>query len=160
MSSYLPTSGGSVSGNLNVGGTLYASNVSALAGYMSVYAIENHTSNLVINNAGTGPALLVTQSETGPMGAQPVAQFFNGTGTAALVIDNNGNVGVNKPTASAELDVSGAVHATSFVGVGFDGVGDWVGVANEFEQRLHSCWFECRHRHDESGDWSRRLRCR
>ena len=118
MASYLPLSGGNVSGNVNVGGTLYASNVNAIAGYTSTYAYETHSSNLVINNSGTGPALVVTQSQTGPLGAQPVAQFFNGAGTAALVIDNNGNVGVNKPTAGYELDVSGVVCATSFVGDG------------------------------------------
>ena len=118
MTSYLPLAGGNVSGNVIVGGTLYASNVNAIAGYTSTYAYETHSSNLVIENAGTGPALVVTQSQTGPLGAQPVAQFFNGAGTAALVIDNNGNVGVNKATAAAELDVSGAVHATSFVGDG------------------------------------------
>ena len=116
MASYLPLAGGTIAGNVVVGGTLYASNVNAIAGYTSTYAYENHSSNLVINNAGTGPALLVTQSETGPMGAQPVAQFFNGAGTAALVIDNNGNVGVNRPTALAELDVSGVIAAFGLSG--------------------------------------------
>ena len=120
MASYLPLAGGNVSGDVVVDGTLYASNVNAIAGYTSTYAYETHSSNLVINNSGTGPALVVTQSQTGPLGAQPVAQFFNGAGTAALVIDNNGNVAVNKPTAGYELDVSGVVCATSFVG---DGMG-------------------------------------
>ena len=116
MASYLPLAGGNVSGNVNVGGTLYASNVNAIAGYTSTYAYETHSSNLVINNSGTGPALVVTQSQTGPLGAQPVAQFFNGAGTAALVIDNNGNVGVNKQSAGFELDVSGVVAAVGLSG--------------------------------------------
>ena len=122
MASYLPLAGGTIAGNVVVGRTLYASNVNAIAGYTSTYAYENHSSKLVINNAGTGPALLVTQSETGPMGAQPVAHFFNGAGTAALVIDNNGNVGVNRPTASAELDVSGVVAAVGLSGCISDSV--------------------------------------
>lgn len=42
-----------------------------------------------------------------------MAQFYNGAGTAALIIDNNGNVGVNKSSASTELDVSGCVNCST-----------------------------------------------
>ena len=79
-------------------------------------AFETNSSNLWINNGGTGPALRVTQVENGPLGAQPVAEFYNGAGTAALVIDNAGNLAVNKPTAGFELDVSGVVCAVGLSG--------------------------------------------
>ena len=108
----LPTTGGTITGGLTVIGQLYASNMTVLGTQTTVHSVTTVTSNVTINNAGTGPALVVTQSETGPMGAQPVAGFYNGAGTAALVIDNNGNVGVNRPTASCELDISGVVKAT------------------------------------------------
>ena len=112
----LPLTGGTVTGPLTVIGQLNASNVSVFGSYEVVRAFETHSSNVVIDNAGTGPALRVTQAEGGPLGAQPVAEFYNGTGTAALMIDNAGNVAVNKPTAGFELDVSGIVCATGLSG--------------------------------------------
>ena len=116
--SAIPAAGGTINGSLTVIGQLTASNVSVLGSYETVRAYETHSSNLVIENLGTGPALKVTQTEGGPLGPQPVAQFFNGTGEAALCIDNSGNVAINKPTAAYELDVSGTVRATTFVGDG------------------------------------------
>ena len=108
----LPTTGGTITGGLTVIGQLCASNMTVLGTQTTVNSVTTVTSNVTINNAGTGPALVVTQSETGPMGAQPVAGFYNGAGTVALVIDNNGNVGVNRPTADFELDVSGVAKTT------------------------------------------------
>ena len=112
----LPTSGGTVTGALTVIGTLFASNVSVLGGFETVRAFETHSSNLVIDNGGTGPALKVTQAEGGPLGAQSVAEFYSGAGTVALVIDNQGNLAVNKPSAGFELDVSGVVCAVGLSG--------------------------------------------
>ena len=114
----LPTTGGTISGPLTVVGQLNASNVTVLGTQTTVKSVTTVSSNVVIENAGSGPALKVTQTEGGPLGAQPVAEFYNGAGTPALFIDNNGNLAVNRPTASAELDVSGVVKATAFHGNG------------------------------------------
>ena len=92
--------------------------MAVLGDFVTIRSYETHSSNIVIDNVGTGPALKVTQTEGGPLGSQPVAEFYNGLGVAALFIDNNGNVAVNQPTASAELDVSGVCKATSFQGNG------------------------------------------
>ena len=116
MANALTSAGGTITGGLTVIGQLNASNVSVLGSYEVVRAFETHSSNVVIDNAGTGPALRVTQAEGGPLGAQPVAEFYNGTGTAALMIDNAGNVAVNKPTAGFELDVSGTINAVGLCG--------------------------------------------
>ena len=105
------TSGGVVNGTLGV------SNLNVLGTLMTVNATEVVSSNMVVNNYGTGPALSVTQSETGVFGAQPVATFNAGS-NVVLVIDNNGNLAVGKAAASYALDVSGVVSATSFVGSG------------------------------------------
>jgi len=105
------TSGGVVSG------TLAVSNLNVLGTYMTVNATEVVSSNMVVTNFGTGPALSVTQSETGVFGAQPVATFNAGC-NVGLVVTNSGGVAVGKSTASYALDVSGVVSATSFVGSG------------------------------------------
>ena len=117
LGSYLPTTGGTVTGSLAVSGMLYASNMSVLGSFETVRAYETHSSNVVIDSLGTGPALRVTQTQGGALGAQPVAEFLNGV-DPALVIDSSGNVAVNKGTAGYELDVSGTVHATFFRGDG------------------------------------------
>jgi len=105
------TSGGVVSGTLGV------SNLNVLGNFMTVNATEVVSSNLNVVNYGTGPALSVTQSETGVFGAQPVATFVAGS-NVGLVVTNSGGVAVGKSTASYALDVSGVVSATSFVGSG------------------------------------------
>jgi len=84
---------------------------------MTVNAEEVVSSNLVVTNYGTGPALSVTQSETGVLGPQAVATFTAGS-NVGLVVTSSGNVAVGKGTAAYALDVSGAVSATSFVGSG------------------------------------------
>ena len=111
----LPLSGGAVSGALTVVGKLTASNLSVLGTTTTVQAYTTVSSNLVVSSLGTGPALSVTQTES--FGAQPVAQFYNGT-DPALVIDPSGNLAVNKTTALYEVDVSGTVNATAFRGNG------------------------------------------
>ena len=103
-----------VRGDLTVIGTLWASNVTVLGSVETVHAYETHTSNIVINNRGTGPALTVTQTESG---LQNVAEFYNGAGVPALIIDNAGNLAVNMAmpnggTSGAELDVSGSAKVS------------------------------------------------
>ena len=118
MSAYMPLAGGNISGPLAVNGMLYASNISVLGSFETVRAYETHSSNVVIDSLGTGPALRVVQSEGGALGAQPVAEFYN-SGDPALIIDWTGAVAINRPTAGYELDVSGVVHASGgFVGNG------------------------------------------
>ena len=63
MSAYLPLTGGNISGALAVNGMLYASNISVLGSFETVRAYETHSSNVVIDSLGTGPALRVTQTE-------------------------------------------------------------------------------------------------
>jgi len=116
----LPRAGGTVTGALTVLGSLYASNVTVMGSTEVINAYETHSSNLVITNLGTGPALTVTQTEGGT--AQPVAAFYAGIGAAnpALMVTNAGQVGIGKATAGYALDVSGSVNATAIAtgGVG------------------------------------------
>ena len=111
---YLNSQGGNgirvqkTNGNVYISGQLFASNVSILGSYQSVQAYETHSSNVTINSLGTGPALSVSQTESGPYGQQPVATFYAGT-SLSLLIDNVGNVALGKPTANATLDISGTM---------------------------------------------------
>jgi len=98
-----------MTGTLSVAGQLTASNVSVLGTTEIINAYETHSSNVVINNYGTGPALAVMQTETT---AQPVAAFYAGS-NAALMVTSAGQVGIGKSTAAYALDVSGSVNATS-----------------------------------------------
>jgi len=125
------TSGGVVSG------TLAVSNLNVLGTYMTVNATEVVSSNMVVTNFGTGPALSVTQSETGVYGAQPVATFSAGS-NVGLVVTNSGGVAVGKSTASYALDVSGVVSATSFVGSGalLTGISSGGSGAGMFKNRV------------------------
>ena len=109
-----------VAGNCRVSGTLTCSNVAIVGSFETVNAYETHSSNVVIANLGTGPALVVSQTGDG---TQPVATFSVGS-NAALVVGSTGNVGVGKTSPAASLDVSGSVNVignllvSSNVGIG------------------------------------------
>ena len=85
-----------VSGSAFVRGSLTASNVtvtgtlSITGGFEVVNAYETHSSNVVIANTGTGPALTVTAG--------------NGS-NVALLVDASGNVGIGTAAPRASLDV-------------------------------------------------------
>lgn len=112
-----------VSGGVRVTGLFTACNVNVLGalavmgGIETVTAYETHSSNVIITNYGTGPALVVSQTEGGLLGAQPVAAFYAGGvgGAPALLIDSSGNVGVGKGgvTPGCAVDVSGALRTST-----------------------------------------------
>lgn len=98
-----------VSGSARITGNVwfYGSN-------FTVYNQELFSSNVVINNYGTGPALSVTQLETT---SQPLASFKAGA-VQSLWLDPSGNVAIGKSTPGTQLDVSGNVRVVQKLGVG------------------------------------------
>jgi hypothetical protein len=61
------------------------------------------TDQVVITNAGTGPALVVTQS-----GVQPIADFCDETsGNVVMRVANGGNVGIGTSNPQAKIHVNG-----------------------------------------------------
>ena len=94
----------SVFGNALIDGTLSTSNLTVLGDFTTLNTLTSNTEQMVINNAGTGPALIVRQS-----GAQPVAEFFDVESGTALHIANNGNVGIGTTTVTQALQVQGNI---------------------------------------------------
>jgi len=123
VGNYAPAYALDVSGNMRVMGaltvtsTLYTSNVNVLGAIEVINAYTTHSSNLVITNVGTGPALLVTQTEAT---AQPVAAFYAGIGSTnpAMMVTSAGQVGVGKSTAAYALDVSGWASVSGLTTLG------------------------------------------
>jgi len=68
---------------------------------------------MVIQNAGTGPALKVTQT-----GANSIAEFYDDGNALALKIADGGNVGIGTANPRVKLDVQGTILANGNVGIG------------------------------------------
>ena len=81
-------------------------NLSVLGDTTTIDTILISTSAVDIKNAGTGPALKVTQT-----GDQDVAVFYDDANTA-LVIKDGGNVGIGTDSPIHRLTVGGSISAT------------------------------------------------
>jgi hypothetical protein len=109
-------SGGTVDSrvkNLFADGTITASNLNIIGDYVTMQTTTSNTEMMVIENAGTGPALKVTQT-----GANSIAEFYDDGGVLALKIADGGNVGIGTSAPLQKLDVIGTVQATGFSGSG------------------------------------------
>lgn len=94
-----------VVGNIFATGTVTASNMSIIGDFVTLNTVTSNTEQIVVTNAGTGPALKVTQS-----GANSVAEFYDAElTTPAMFIANNGTVGIGTATPNAKLDVQGTI---------------------------------------------------
>ena len=100
FSNYLPTSGGNVSGDLTIGGSL-----TAYGTFTVLDTLVTVTSALSVLNVGTGPALVVRQT-----GTQPVAQFYDNESGPALYIADNGRVGIGSESPDTQLFVVGTTY--------------------------------------------------
>jgi hypothetical protein len=99
--------------NLVADGTITASNLNIVGDYVTMRTTTSNTEMMVIENAGTGPALKVTQT-----GANSIAEFYDDGGVLALKIADGGNVGIGTSTPLQKLHVIGTVQATGFSGSG------------------------------------------
>lgn len=110
VGTYAPTQQLHVAGNALIGGTVTASNLYILGSITTMNALEYISSNVVINNlgSGTGSALQVTQNVTG---GQPVATFMTGS-TQSLYIANSGNVAIGTTATTRTFTVQGDVNFT------------------------------------------------
>ena len=91
---------------LDVNGTITASNISVIGDFVRLNTVTSNTEQMVIENAGTGPALKVTQT-----GANSIAEFYDDGGVLALKIADGGNVGIGTGIPLAKLHVQGNIQA-------------------------------------------------
>jgi hypothetical protein len=96
-----------------VDGTVRASNLEILGDYVTLNTVTSNTEQMVIENAGTGPALKVTQT-----GTNSIAEFYDDGGVLALKVADGGNVGIGTANPMEKLHVIGTVQATGFSGSG------------------------------------------
>lgn len=96
-----------VVGNILSTGTLTASNVSVIGDFVTLNTVTSNTEQMVIENAGTGPALKVTQT-----GANSIAEFYDDGGVLALKVADGGSVGIGTTTPAAALHVQGNVYVS------------------------------------------------
>jgi hypothetical protein len=93
-----------VGGDVYVDSTLYASNITVLGNVTTLNTTTSNTEQFYVNNAGSGPALQVTQ--TGP---QPVAYFYDDA-NIALAIADGGAVGIGTTNPGYPLEVVGTIN--------------------------------------------------
>jgi hypothetical protein len=98
------TGNASVGGNLTVTGDL-----SVLGATTTLETTTTLTSAFAVTNAGSGPALVVTQT-----GSNDIATFYDDASTA-LIIKDGGNVGVGTATPNAKLTVAGSLSASGAI---------------------------------------------
>ena len=96
----LPTQRLDVFGNANITGTLWASNVNVIGDFVTMNTVTSNTEQVVIENAGTGPALKVTQT-----GNNSVAEFYDKESGIAMFMGNNGNIGIGTNISLANLHI-------------------------------------------------------
>jgi hypothetical protein len=98
----IPTQALHVNGNILSMGTVYASNISVIGQFTTVNTYTSNTEQMIIYNAGTGPALKVYQS-----GPQSIAEFYDVESGIVLYLGNGGNVGIGTSAPRQFLDIQG-----------------------------------------------------
>jgi len=100
-------------GNITSQGTVTASNLSILGDFVTLNTITSNTEQMVIQNAGTGPALKVTQT-----GANSIAEFYDDGNALALKIADGGNVGIGTANPQAKLHIQTSIFCGKSIKIG------------------------------------------
>ena len=101
-----PTQKLHIEGNIFAKGNVTCSNISVIGDFVTLNTITSNTEQVVVENAGTGPALKVTQT-----GNNSVAEFYDKESGLAMIVGNNGNIGIGTNNPMAKLHVNGVFYA-------------------------------------------------
>ena len=93
-----------VSGDVFASGRMTMSNLTVLGDEVILNTVTSNTERVVVTNAGTGPALSVTQT-----GLANIAEFYDDEGLMMILADG-GYVGVGTATPLAMFHVGGAAR--------------------------------------------------
>jgi hypothetical protein len=99
-----------VQGDILSTGTITASNLSIIGEFTTLNTATSNTDQVVVTNHGTGPALKVTQT-----GNSTLAEFYDNETGIALMIANDGLVGIGTADPQYKLDVDGTIYASGDV---------------------------------------------
>ena len=106
-----------VNGTIYATGTIFASNLVIYGDSVLLQTTTCNTEQFTIDNSGTGPALVVTQTGSGTQFA--IAEFRDGDmEEIAMIIADGGNVGIGTRYPFQELDVRGSLVVSQNVGIG------------------------------------------
>lgn len=94
-------------GDLSITGTVFASNLQVVGDFTTMNTTTSNTEQLVVNNAGTGPALKVIQTGVGSQ--YPIAEFVDNESGMALRIMDTGLIGIGTDSVASRLGVSGGM---------------------------------------------------
>lgn len=83
--------------------TMISSNLYVVGDIVTMNTLSSNTEQMVITNAGTGPALKVIQ--TGLMSIHTIAEFVDAEDGTALIINNGGNIGIGTTNALAKTHI-------------------------------------------------------
>ena len=108
-----PTQKLHIEGNIFAKGNVTCSNISVIGDFVTLNTITSNTEQVVIENAGTGPALKVTQT-----GNNSVAEFYDNESGLALFVGNGGNIGIGTNNPMAKLDVNGNMNVSGNISAG------------------------------------------
>lgn len=98
-------------GNILATGKIRASNLEIFGDYVTLNTVTSNTEQIVVTNAGTGPAIKVTQT-----GSQSIADFYDDGDVLAFRIANGGNVGIGTTDPTEKLHVMGNILASGDIG--------------------------------------------
>ena len=94
-----------VEGDIFAKGNVTCSNISVIGDFVRLDTITSNTEQMVIENAGTGPALKVTQT-----GNNSVAEFYDKESGVALFVGNGGNIGIGTNNPQQKFHIEGNVY--------------------------------------------------
>jgi len=93
-----PTQKLHIEGSIFAKGNVTCSNINVIGDFVTLNTITSNTEQVVIENAGTGPALKVTQT-----GNNSVAEFYDKESGLAMIVGEGGNIGIGANNPQVKL---------------------------------------------------------